>query len=237
MRVGVDTRYAPAQLARRGGTPPRGRLGSRLRSKAALSLPPPRPAPRRGRPRVRGGTLTARHLSRRRWQRRRLPVGSSGKRGTGDADGGIVSPRRRLGTAGLRVVSFPQRSGPKMHSFLTPALRRTPARRRALYAARCKIEACFEDRKTVGGFADCRQPSFPALQRHAPLGVGADSLLRLRSVTRQGAPALAAAPWGGPTGPPRVPRVRRAVFQSLPVSTGLPSAPQMKENIAFKEAA
>ncbi len=235
--VVVDNLYAKAQLARLVVTHQRCRLVSRLRSNAALYLPPPRHAPRRGRPRVRGSKLTARQLYRRRSQRRRLTVGIYGKRVTVDAYVGIVIPSRRLGNEGIRVVIFPQRSGPKMNIFSTTDLMMTPERLLELYAARFKIEDCFDDLKTVGGFADCRQRSFPALKRHATLCLVAYSLLRLLSVTLQGATAIEAEPWWCPTGPPSVTRLRRAVFKSLHVSTGLHSAPKMKENISFKEAA
>jgi hypothetical protein len=74
--VDVDNLYAKAQLGRLRVNHQRCILVSRLRSNAALYLPPPRRlVPRRGRPRVRGGKLTARQLYRRRSQRRRLTVG------------------------------------------------------------------------------------------------------------------------------------------------------------------
>src|SRR4029434_10057218 len=203
-------------------------LVSRLRSNAALYLPPPPCArPRRGRPRVRGDKLTARQLYRRRSQRRRLTVAIYGKRVTVDAYVGVVMPSPRLGNEGLRVIIFPQRSGRKMNIFFTTDLRMTPQRLLELYAARFKIEDCFDELKTVGGFADCRQRAFPALKRHATLCLVAYSLLRLVSVTLKGAAAIEAEPWWCPAGPPSVTRLRRAVFKSLRISGGLHSAPKV----------
>jgi hypothetical protein len=216
----------------------RGILLSRLRSNAALYLPPPPcRAPRRGRPRVRGTKLTARQLYRRRSQRRRLTVGISGKRVTVDAFVGVVIPSRRLGNAGIRVVIFPQRSGPQLNIFFTTALLMTPERVLELYAARFKIADIFDAVKTSGGFADCRQRSFLALKRHATLGLVAYSLLRLLSVTLKEATAIEAEPWWCPVGPPSVTRLRRAVFKSLRISARLHSAPKGKENPSFTEAA
>ena len=56
-----------------------------------------------------------------------------------------------------------------MNIFFTTDLTMPPERALELYAARFKIEACFDEVKTVDGFADCRQRSFPALKRHATL--------------------------------------------------------------------
>ena len=234
----ADNLYAKAQVARLVVNQQRCVLVSRLRANAALYLPPPPGArPRRGRPRVRGGKLTARQLYRRRSQRRLLTVGIYGKRVTVDAYVGVVIPSRRLGNEGIRVVIFPQRSGPKMTIFFTTDPTMTPERLLELYAARFKIEDCFDELKTVGGFADCRQRAFPALKRHATLCLVAYSLLRLVSVTLKGAAAIEAEPWWCPAGPPSVTRLRRAVFKSLRISAGLHSAPKVKENISLKEAA
>jgi hypothetical protein len=234
----ADNLYAKAQVAHLVVNQQRCVLVSRRRSNAALYLPPPPCArPRRGRPRVRGDKLTARQLYRRRSQRRRLTVAIYGKRVTVDAYVGVVMPSRRLGNEGLRVIIFPQRSGRKMNIFFTTDLRMTPQRLLELYAARFKIEDCFDELKTVGGFADCRQRAFPALKRHATLCLVAYSLLRLVSVTLKGAAAIEAEPWWCPAGPPSVTRLRRAVFKSLRISGGLHSAPKVKENISLKEAA
>ena len=234
----VDNLYAKAQLARLVVNHQRCILVSRLRTNAALYLPPP-PCrqPRRGRPQVRGPKLTARQLYRRRSQRRLLTVGIYGKRVRVEADVGVVIPRRRLGNAGLRVVIFPQRSGPKMNIFFTTELTLAPERVLELYAARFKIEDCFDELKTVGGFADCRQRSFPALKRHATLCLVACSLLRLLSVTLPGAQTIEAEPWWCPAGPPSVTRLRRAVFKSLRIAARLHTEPTVNENIALKEAA
>jgi hypothetical protein len=156
---------------------------------------------------------------------------------TVDAYVGIVIPSRRLSNAGIRVGIFPQRSGRKMNSFFSTDLTMRPKRLLELYAARFKSEDCCDELKTVGGFADCRQRAFPALKRHAPLGLVAYSLLRLVSVTLKGAAAIEAEPWWCPAGPPSVTRLRRAVCKLLRISGGLHSAPQVKENISLKEAA
>jgi hypothetical protein len=218
--------------------PQRGILVSRLRSNAALSLlPPGRLAPRRGRLRIRGAKLTARQLYRRRSQRRRLIVGIYGKRVTVDAYLGVVIPSRRLGHEGMRVLIFPQRSGPKLNIFFTTALTMPPERLLELDAARCKIEDCFDEWKTVGGFADCRQRALPALKRHATLCLVAYCVLRLVAVTLRNAQSIEAEPWWCPAGPPSVTRLRRAVFKSLRVSDSFHPAPQVLEKPPLKEAA
>ena len=234
----ADNLYAKAQVARLVFNQQRCVLVSRLRSNAALYLPPPRcRTPRRGRPRVRGCQLTARQLYRRRSHRRRLTVAIYGKRVTVEAYVGVLIPSRRLGNEGIRVVIFPQRSGRKMNIFFTTDLTMAPERLLELYAARFKIEDCFDELKTVGGFADCRQRSFSALKRHATLCLVAYSLLRLLSVTLKGAAAIETEPWWSPAGPPSVTRWRRAVFKSLQISARLHAEPKVNENIAFKEAA
>jgi hypothetical protein len=234
----VDNLYAKAQLARLTLTPQPCVLVSRLRSNAALYLPPlPSAQPRRGRPRVRGPQVSAPQLYHRRSQRRTLTVHIYGKRVTIEAYVGVVIPSRRWGNAPIRVVTSPQRSGHKMNIFFStdPAL--APERLLELYAARFKIEDIFDELKTGGGFADCRQRRFPALKRHATLCLVAYSLLRLLSVTRKGAAAIEAEPWWCPVGPPSVTRLRRAVFKALRISARLPTAPQGHENISLKAAA
>jgi DDE superfamily endonuclease len=234
----ADNLYAKAQVARLVVNQQRCILVSRLRSNAALYLPPPRGRTlRRGRPRVRGGKLTARQLYRRRSQRRRLTVAIYGKRVTVDAYVGVLIPSRRLGNEGLRVVIFPQRSGRKMNIFFTTELTMTPERLLELYAARFKIEDCFDELKTVGGFADCRQRAFPALKRHATLCLVAYSLLRLVSVTLKGAAAIEAEPWWCPAGPPSVTRLRRAVFKSLRISDSFHPPLKVLEKTPLPEAA
>ena len=111
-----------------------------------------------------------------------------------------------------------------------------PIRLLELYAARFKIEDIFDELKTTGGFADCRQRSFPALKRHATLCLVAYSLLRLLSVTLKGAAAIATEPWWCPVGPLSVTCLRRAVCKSVRIAAGLHSAPKVKENILLQEA-
>jgi hypothetical protein len=234
----VDNLYAKAQLARLTLTPQPCVLVSRLRSNAALYLPPSPPTkPRRGRPRVRGPQVGAPQLYRRRSHRRMLTVRIYGKRVTLEAYVGVVVPSRRLGNAPIRVIIFPQRSGHKMKIFFSTDPTLAPERLLELYAARFKIEDIFDELKTTGGFADCRQRAFPALKRHATLCLVAYSLLRLLSVTLKGAEQIEAEPWWCPAGPPSVTRLRRAVFESLRISARLHAEPKVNENIALKEAA
>jgi hypothetical protein len=234
----VDNLYAKAQLAQVVVGQRRCVLVSRLRSNAALYLPPPPPRKsRRGRPRVRGAKRTAAQLYRRRAQQRVLKVRIYGKTVTLTAFVGVVIPSPRLGNTPIRVVIFPQRSGRKMNIFFATDPTLAPERLLELYAARFKIEDIFDELKTTGGFADCRQRSFPALKRHATLCLVAYSLLRLLSVTLKGAAAIEADPWWCPAGPPSVTRLRRAVFKSLHISSRLHSAPKMQENLSLKEAA
>jgi DDE superfamily endonuclease len=234
----VDNLYAKAQLARLTLTAQPCVLVGRLRSNAALYLPPPPPVKlRRGRPRVRGPQVGAKQPYHRRSQRRLLTVRIYGKRVTLDAYVGVVVPSRRLGNALIRVIIFPQRSGPKMNIFFSTDSTLAPERLLELYAARFKIEDIFDELKTTGGFADCRQRSFLALKRHAILCLIADSVLRLLSVTLKGAEQIEAEPWWCPAGPPSVTRLRRAVFKSLRISARLHAESKETENIAFKEAA
>jgi hypothetical protein len=233
-----DNLYAKAQLAQVVVGQSRCVLVSRLRSNAALYLPPSLPLrPRRGRRPLRGPKLRAQQLYRRRSQRRPLTVRIYGKTVTLTAYVGVLLPSRRLGPAPLRVIIFPQRSGPKMNIFFATDPTMDPVRLLELYAARFKIEDIFDELKTTGGFADCRQRSFPALKRHATLCLVAYSLLRLLSVTLKGAAAIEAEPWWCPAGPPSVTRLRRAVFKSLRISAPLHAEPKVNENLPFKEAA
>jgi hypothetical protein len=234
----VDNLYAKAQVASVVLDSGPCVLVSRLRSNAALYLPPlPPHKPRRGRPRVRGAQLSALQLYRRRSQRRALRVRIYGKTVPITAFVGVVIPSRCLGNHPIRVVIFPQRAGHKLNIFFSTDPTMDPIRLLELYAARFKIEDIFDELKTTGGFADCRQRSFPALKRHATLCLLAYSLLRLLSVTLKGAAALETEPWWCPAGPPSVTRLRRAVFKSLRISVGLHSAPKVKENIPLQEAA
>jgi DDE superfamily endonuclease len=236
--VVADNLYAKAQVAAVGLDSGPCVLVSRLRANAALYLPPPSPRkPRRGRPRVRGAKRSALQLYRRRAQRRTLRVRIYGKSVTLKAFVGVVIPSHRLGNNPIRVVIFPQRSGHKMNIFFATDPTLAPERLLELYAARFKIEDIFDELKTTGGFADCRQRAFPALKRHATLCLVAYSLLRLLSVTCQGAAAIEAEPWWCPAGPPSVTRLRRAVFKALRISTRLHAEPKETENPSCKEAA
>jgi hypothetical protein len=181
--------------------------------------------------------VTAAQLYRRRSQRQVLTVHIYGQRVTIAAYVGVVIPSRRLGNAPIRVVIFPQRSGHKMNIFFATDPTLTPGRLLELYAARFTSEDIFDELKTSGGFADCRQRRFPALKRHATLCLVAYSLLRLLSVTLTGAAQIEAEPGWSPAGPPSVTRLRRAVFKSLHISSRLHSAPKAKENLSLKEAA
>lgn len=236
--VVADNLYAKAQLARVvvGHAPCV--LVSRLRTNAALYLRPSPPSlPRRGRRRVRGPQRSAQQLYRCRSHQQRLTVRIYGKTVTLTAYVGVVMPSRRLGNAPIRVVIFPQRSGRKMNIFFSTDPTMAPVRLLELYAARFKIEDIFDELKTCGGFADCRQRSFVALKRHATLCLIAYSVLRLLSVTLKGAPAIEAEPWWCPVGPPSVTRLRRAVFNSLRISARLHTELKGNENIPLNEAA
>ena len=236
--VVVDNLYAKAQLAQVVVGQSRCVLVSRLRSNAALYLPPPQPPkPRRGRRPLRGPKMTAPQLYRRRSQRRSLTVRIYGKTVTLRAYVGVLIPSPRLGKAPVRVIIFPQRSGHKMNIFFATDPTLDPVRLLELYAARFKIEDIFDELKTTGGFADCRQRSFLTLKRHATLCLVAYSMLRLLSVTLKGAAAIEAEPWWCPAGPPSVTRLRRAVLKSLRISVPLHAEPKVNENLSFKEAA
>jgi len=160
-----------------------------------------------------------------------------GKTVTIEAFVGVVMPSPRLGNKPIRVVLFPQRSGRKMNIFFSTDPAMEPVRLLEVYAARFKIEDIFDELKTTGGFADCRQRSFPALKRHATLCLVAYSLLRLLSMTLKHASAIETKPWWCPAGPPSVTRLRRAVFKSLRISPRLHAESKVNENISLKEAA
>jgi len=234
----VDNLYAKAKLACLTPDGVRCVLISRLRSNAALYLPPPKhPKPRRGRPALRGPKLSAKQLYRRRSQRRSLAVHIYGKTLTLEAFVGVVIPSRTLGSDPILVVIFPQRAGRKMNIFFSTDPTMDPVRLLELYSARFKIEDIFDEIKTTGGFADCRQRSFTPLKRHATLCLAAYSLLRLLSVTLKGAEGIEAEPWWCPSGPPSVTRLRRAVLKSLRISASLHPGLKVQENISSKEAA
>jgi hypothetical protein len=126
-------------------------------------------------------------------------------------------PSPSLGAKPIQVIIFPQRSG-KLNLFFSTDLSISPIRILELYAARFKIEDIFDEVKTTGGFADCRQRSFPALKRHATFTLLAYSLLRLLSITLPNANSIETSPWWQPKGPPSVTRLRRAVLKSLNIS-------------------
>jgi hypothetical protein len=225
----VDNLYAKAQVIvdglREGDV-----LVSRLRSNAALyDPPPPRKPRRRGRPRKRGAKRTAKQLWRRRSKRRTLAVRIYGKTVTLDAFVSTVIPSRTLGDRPIQVVITRQRSKKKMNVFFTTDLTMTAERLLELYAARFKIEDAFDELKTHGGFADCRQRSFRALKHHATLCLVAYSLLRLLSLTLKGAEAIEAEPWWHPAGPPSVTRIRRACAKAFGISSRSHSAPKVNE--------
>jgi hypothetical protein len=225
----VDNLYAKATLIT-DGLRENDVLVSRLRSNAALyDQPPPRKKGQRGRPAIRGEKVLARQLYRRRYKRRTITVSIYGKRVTLEVFVGIVIPSRTLGNKPIQVVIFPQRSKKKMNIFFTTDLLMTPERLLELYAVRFKIEDAFDELKTYGGFADCRQRSFKALKRHATLCLVAYSLLRVLSLTLLGAEALEAEPWWHPAGPPSVTRVRRALAKAFGISFSLHSTPKVEE--------
>lgn len=99
-----------------------------------------------------------------------------------------------------------------MNVFFSTNLEMDPVRLLEIYAARFKIE---------DAFADCRQRSARALKRHATLCLVSYSLLRLLSLTLEGAEGLAAEPWWRPAGPPSVTRMRRAAANTFGISSSL----------------
>jgi hypothetical protein len=174
----------------------------------------------------------------------KLKVNIYGKSVTIKAFVDILMPSRTLAARPILVVVFPQRSGkkmnpwsPRMNVFFSTDLSMDPVRLLELYAARFKIEDVFDEVKTSGGFADCRQRSFIALKRHATLSLLAYSLLRLLSLTIPKAHTIEAEPWWQPKGAPSVTRLRRAVLKAMRVSSSLPDEAKVDENIPFKRAA
>lgn len=232
----VDNLYAKGKLAFELSLPQQLSMVSRLRSNAALyQLPEKARKPKAGRPRLRGKKVTAPELYRR--QRRKLKAHIYGKTVTIKAFVGMLMPSRTLGSQAILVIIFPQRSGKKMNIFFSTDLNMDPLRLLELYAARFKIEDLFDEIKTVGGFADCRQRSFPALKRHATLSLLAYSLLRLVSVTLPNAQAIEVVPWWQPTGAPSVTRLRRAVLKAFQISDTFPKPAKVDENSPLKLAA
>ncbi len=138
-----------------------------------------------------------------------------------DAFVDMLIPSRTLGSAPILVVILPQRSGKKTNVFFSTDVTMDPVRVMEIYSARFKIEDVFDEVKTVGGFADCRQRGAAALDRHATLSLVAWSLLRLLSVTNSELQNLEAEPWWHPKGAPSVTRLRRAVFKALQLSPWL----------------
>lgn len=234
----VDNLYAKESLAKMIVCDWRVTLVSRLRSNAALhELPPPRRPGQRGRKAVRGQKVSARKLYQRRSHWKRLKAHIYGKTVTITAFVGVVMPSRTLCDTPILAIIFPQRSGKKMNILFTTDLEMDPVRLLELYAARFKIEDAFDELKTHGGFADCRQRSFHAQRRHVTLCMLAYSLLRLLSLTLRNAEAIEAEPWWHPAGPPSVTRLRRAVAKSMGISFGLPSASKPTEIRALARAA
>lgn len=233
----VDNLYAKGKLIAEG-LRENDVLISRLKSNAALyDPPPPRKPGQRGAPAKRGTKRTAAQRWRRRSQRRLLTVRIYGKTVTLDAWVGTLIPSRTLGNMPIQVIIVRQRSKKKMNVFFTTDLTMTPERVLELYAARFKIEDAFDELKTNGGFADCRQRSFRALKRHATLCLVAYSLLRLLSLTLKGAEAIEAEPWWHPAGPPSVTRIRRACAKAFGISSSSHSAPKLHEIHRLKLAA
>ena len=150
---------------------------------------------------------------------------------------GVVIPSRTLGEAPILAVIFPRRSGKKMNVFFSTDVAMDPERLLELYAARFKIEDAFDELKTHGGLADCRQRSLRARKRHATLCLVSYSLLRLLSLTLRGAAAIEAEPWWSPAGPPSVTRLRRMMAKSLGISEGLPQRAQTARNSRVRRAA
>jgi hypothetical protein len=237
--VVVDNLYAKAQLANEiiSGEV-RGVLISRLRSNAAMyELPAKRRKGRRGRPAKRGKQFTPRQWWNKRSGRRILKAHMYGKVVALEAWVGVVMPSRTLGDSPILVAITKRRRGKKMNVFFSTDLAMDPTRLLEIYAARFKIEDAFDELKTHGGFADCRQCSARALKRHATLCLVSYSLLRLLSLTLAGAEGFAAEPWWRPTGPPSVTRMRRALADALAISPRLPFTGKPNEIQRFRKAA
>jgi len=147
----------------------------------------------------------------------------------------ISSPT--LGYLPILVVIFPRRSGKKMNLFFTTDLAMTPERLLEIYGGRFRIEDAFDELKTVGGMGDYRQRSLTAIKRHVTLCLVAYSLLRLLSVTAEGAETIEAEPWWSPPGPPSVTRLRRAVSKASRIFGNLKPQPQPHKIPPLKEAA
>ena len=234
----VDNLYAKGKLAFDLSLENAVTMVSRLRSNAALyELPKPDKKVKRGRPRLRGEKISANKLYRRRSKHSYLKVNIYGKTVTIKAFVDIVMPSRTLGSQPILVLIFPQRSGKKMNIFFSTDLSINPVRLLELYALRFKIEDAFDELKTFGGFADCRQRSFTALKRHATFSLLAYSLLRLLSLTLNDAQTIEAEPWWQPEGPPSVTRLRRAVAKALRFSSRFPKQLKLHEIIPLKQAA
>jgi len=150
---------------------------------------------------------------------------------------GVVMPSRTLGDSPILVAITKRRRGKKMNVFFSTDLAMDPTRLLEIYAARFKIEDAFDELKTHGGFADCRQRSARALKRHATLCLVSYSLLRLLSLTLADAEGFAAEPWWRPAGPPSVTRMRRALADALGISVRLPFTSKPNEIQRFRKAA
>ena len=194
---------------------------SRLRSNASLYELPKQPKKKkRGRPRLRGKKVKPQHLYRRRSKHQQLTVNIYGKTVSFKAFVDILMPSRTLGAQPILVVIIPQRTKKKvkMNVFFSTDLNMSPIRLLELYALRFKIEDLFDEIKTFGGFADCRQRSFTAIKRHATFTLIAYSLLRLLSLTIKNSQHIEAMPWWNPSGTPSVTRIRRALAKSISFS-------------------
>jgi hypothetical protein len=221
--VVVDNLYAKACLLWAALEPRGWTLVSRLRSNAALYLPPqPRKAGGRGRPRKRGPKRTARQLwSRRSSGRRKLTVHIYGKKLSIQAWVGVLIPSATLGDNPILAVIFPDRSG-RMLIFFSTDLQMDPCGLLELYGARFKIEDAFDEMKTHGGLGDYQVRSLPAMKRHVTLCRVAYSLPRLLAIQGGAGLEIAQDPWWHPPDPPSVTRVRRALFKLFPISPCLP---------------
>ena len=124
-----------------------------------------------------------------------------------------------------------------MNVFFSTNLEMDPVRLLEIYAARFKIEDAFDEVKTNEGFADCWQCSARALKRHATLCLVSYSLLRLLSLTLEGAEGLAAEPWWRPAGPPSVTRMRRAAANTFGISSSLAAIRKPNEIQPLRKAA
>jgi hypothetical protein len=234
----VDNLYAKGKLAFDLSVEQSITMVSRLRNNAALyELPKQGKKAQPGRPRLRGDKVSARQLYCRYSKHRQLKVNIYGKTVTIKAFVDILMPSRTLGSQPILVIIFPQRSKKKMNIFFSTDLSMNPVRLLELYALRFKIEDAFDELKTFGGFADCRQRSFQALKRHATFSLIAYSLLRLLSISLQNAHTIETVPWWQPKGPPSVTRLRRAVAKSLQISLSFPISSKTIYNSPLKHAA